>query len=181
MAKLVAATYGDALFELAVSQNQVDSLYEEAQAVLDSFQSNHELLELLNHPKVVKEEKIKVIENIFDKFVSKEITGFLVTIVEKDRSREIIDIFTYFIGRVKEYRKIGIAYVSTPTELSEEMKEKVQTRLLECTDYKEFEMNYSIDESLIGGMVIRIGDRVIDSSIKHKLDKLSRELVKTDV
>ena len=85
MAKLVAATYGDALFELAVSQNQVDSIYEEALAVLNAFEENEELGKLLNHPKVVKEEKIKVIENVFGQFVSKEITGFLVTIVEKDK------------------------------------------------------------------------------------------------
>lgn len=181
MAKLVAATYGDALFELAVSQNQVDSIYEEALAVLNAFEENEELGKLLNHPKVVKEEKIKVIENIFGQFVSKEITGFLVTIVEKDRSREILDIFTYFVGRIKEYKKIGIAYVATPMELSKQMKDKIEAKLLATTDYKSFEMNYNIDESIIGGMVIRIGDRVIDSSIRHKLDELSRELVKIDV
>ncbi len=181
MAKLVAATYGDALFELAVSQNQVDSIYEEALAVLNAFEENEELGKLLNHPKVVKEEKIKVIENVFGQFVSKEITGFLVTIVEKDRSREILDIFTYFVGRIKEYKKIGIAYVATPMELSKQMKDKIEAKLLATTDYKSFEMNYNIDESIIGGMVIRIGDRVIDSSIRHKLDELSRELVKIDV
>ena len=62
-----------------------------------------------------------------------------------------------------------------------QMKDKIEAKLLATTDYKSFEMNYNIDESIIGGMVIRIGDRVIDSSIRHKLDELSRELVKIDV
>ena len=92
-----------------------------------------------------------------------------------------MDIFTYFVGRIKEYKKIGIAYVATPMELSKQMKDKIEAKLLATTDYKSFEMNYTIDESIIGGMVIRIGDRVIDSSIRHKLDELSRELVKIDV
>lgn len=181
MAKLVSATYGDALFELAVSQNRVDAYYDEAQAVLSVFNDNRELMEVLNHPKIVKEEKISVIENIFSKFVSKEMTGFLVTIVTKDRSGEIPEIFDYFIKKVKEYRHIGVAYVTTPMELSESSREKLVDKLLKTTDYKKFEMNYAVDKSLIGGMVIRIGDRVVDSSIKHKLDSLSRELAQIDV
>jgi len=60
-------------------------------------------------------------------------------------------------------------------------KEKILKRLLETTDYQEFEIHYSVDESLIGGMVIRIGDRVVDSSIKHKLLELSRQLQKIDL
>ena len=181
MAKLVSATYGDALFELAVSQNRVDGFYDEAQAVLAAFKDNGELMAILNHPKIVKEEKISVIENIFSKFVSKEMTGFLVTIVTKDRSTEIPEVFEYFIGRIKEYKHIGVAYVTTPMELSESSKAKIVDKLLKTTDYREFEMNYAVDKSLIGGMVIRIGDRVVDSSIKHKLDSLSRELAQIDV
>lgn len=181
MAKLVSATYGDALFDVAVSSNSVDAFYEEAEAVLQAFADNRDLGELLNHPKIVKEDKISIIDNIFGKFVSKEMTGFLVTIVTKDRSRYIPDIFEYFLNRVKEYKKIGTAFVTTPMELSEAMKTKVKNRLLQTTGYREFEMKYAVDEGLIGGMVIRIGDRVIDSSIRHRLDVLSRELYSLDV
>ena len=56
------------------------------------------------------------------------------------------------------------------------ISQKVEKKLLETTKYESFEMCYHVDESLIGGMVIRIGDRVVDSSIKTKLYKLSREL-----
>lgn len=181
MAKLVSATYGDALFELAVEQDKVDVYFEEAKAVLDVFKSNKELTGLLNHPKIVKEDKITVIENIFKDFVSKEMTGFFVTIVTKDRSGDIENILEYFIDVVKKYKKIGTAYITTPKELSDAMKAKVENKLLQTTGYKEFEMEYSVDESLIGGMVIRIGDRVVDSSIKNKLNLLSRELYSLDV
>ncbi len=181
MAKLVSTTYGDALFEVAVEQNKVDSLYEEAQAVITSFKDNEDLMGFLNHPKIVKEDKIKTIEDIYSKFVSKEMTGFLVTIVSKDRSRDIIQIMTYFMGRIREYKKIGTAYVTTPMELSEASRAKVKARLLQVTDYKEFEMIYAVDKSLIGGMVIRIGDKVVDSSIKTRLSELSRKLTKIDV
>ena len=65
MAKLVSATYGDALFELAVQESKVDSLYAEATDCLKVFEENSELGRLLNHPKIDKSEKEKVIEKCF--------------------------------------------------------------------------------------------------------------------
>ena len=63
-------------------------------------------------------------------------------------------------------------------ELNAVQKEKVEEKLLKTTHYEAFEMHYEVDESLIGGMVIRIGDRVVDSSVKQKLSQLTRELSK---
>ena len=60
----------------------------------------------------------------------------------------------------------------------EAQKEAVEKRLLETTKYVEFEMHYNVDADLIGGMVIRIGDRVVDGSVKNKLFDLTRELSK---
>lgn len=181
MAKLVSATYGDALFQVAMEQNTVDALFREAKAVYDALGDNEDLIGFLNHPKIDKTEKVKTIEEIFNRFVSREMTGLLVTVVNKDRSKELMSILEYFLDKVKEYKKIGRAYVTTPMELSDSDKEKVRKRLLDTTDYVEFEMVYAVDKSLIGGMVIRIGDRVVDSSIKHKLSEISRQLNKIDV
>ena len=181
MAKLVSSTYGDSLFEAAVELNKVDALYDEAEAVLRAFNDNEELAGFLSHPKIDKEEKIKVAENIFERFISREMLGLLVTVIIKDRARDIEDILKYFIDKVKEYKGIGVAYVTTPKALSDAMKSKVLKKLLETTSYKEFEIKYSVDESLIGGMIIRIGDRIVDSSIKTKLMGISRELNKIDI
>ena len=69
--------------------------------------------------------------------------------------------------------------MKTAVPLSEAQKAKVEKRLLETTDYRSFEMRYEVDETLLGGMVIRIGDRVVDSSIRTKLENLSRQLYQT--
>ena len=52
----------------------------------------------------------------------------------------------------------------------------MRARLLETTDFESFEMNYTVDKSLLGGMVIRVGDRVVDTSIQNKLKSLSKQL-----
>lgn len=176
MAKLASKTYGEALFSLGIEEDRLEQFYQEVLEIEKVLADHLDLVKFLNHPNIIKEEKVKALETIFGKDFSKEIIGFLVLIIQKERFAEIDGIFENFILNVKEYKKIGIAYVSTPMELVQEQKDQIEKKLLESTPYVELEMHYSIDQSLIGGLVIRIGGRVVDSSIKTKLQKLSKEL-----
>lgn len=178
MAKLVSKTYGDALFEVALEQGKLDVYMDEVVAVKTAMDENQELFKLMSHPKVVKEEKIKIIEDIFAGKVSAELVGLLRMIVDKGHFEEVDAVFEYFIGRVKEFKNIGTAYVTTALELDDAHKAAVEKRLLETTRYVKFEMHYAVDSALIGGMVVRIGDRVVDSSVRTKLYDMARELSK---
>ena len=176
MAKLVSKTYGDALFAVALEENRMDEFFEAVKVVAEILRTNDEFGKLMNHPKIMKEDKVKIVEDTFSGRIPKEIVGVMTILVTKGRAEEMLSVFDYFIDLVKEEKKIGIASVTTAVRLSDKQKAKVEQKLLDTTKYETFEMNYSVDESLIGGMVIRIGDRVVDSSIKTKLYDLTREL-----
>lgn len=178
MAKLVSKTYGDALFQLAIEKNATDAWLEDAVGLLEILRTNEDLARIMNHPKIVKEEKIQIIENIFKGRVADEMVGLVRMLVDKEHFKETEDVLQYFIQTVKEYKHIGTAYVTSAVELSDKQKSEVEQKLLETTQYVAFDMNYKVDPSLIGGMIIRIKDRVVDSSIQSKLDKLSSELLK---
>ena len=181
MAKLISKTYGDALFELAVEKKCEDSLLSETEEVLEALSQNPDFSKLMTHPKILKEEKLKILEAVFKGRVSDELTGFMTIIIKKDRFVEMEEIFRYFISRVKEHKGIGVAYVTTPFALDEIKKAAVMERLLATTSYKKMEIHYNVEEGLIGGMVIRIGDRVVDSSIRTKLEELKRQLLKVQL
>ena len=102
-------------------------------------------------------------------------------VVEKDRQKEIPAILEVFISKVKEYRGIGTAYVTAPFPLTSDQKKKLENRLLETTGYQSFEMIYQEDPSLLGGLVVRIGDRVLDSSLKTQLLSLQKDLMRVRV
>lgn len=178
MAKQVSTTYGEALFELAVEENKMDDFFEEAEALRAVFAENEEMVKLLSHPKVLKEDKIAFIESVFQGQVSQAMVGFLTIIIKKDRQGDIPGILEYFIKRVKDYRQIGVAYVTSAVALTAEQKSKVEARLLETTSYKRIEATYDIDASLIGGVVIRIEDRVVDSSVRTQLLTMKQSLLK---
>ena len=178
MAKLVSKVYGDALFETAMEKGVLSDWYEEVQALRGIFAEHADLAQFLNHPQITKEEKVSVAENIFRGRISEGLLGFLVIVIEKGRQNDILPICDYFIDRVKEYKKIGVVKVTSAVLLSEEQKQRVEKRPLETTQYVDLEITYAVDESLLGGLVIRIGDRVVDSSIRTRLEEVKRDLMK---
>lgn len=169
------------MFELALEKQTVDVLFEEVSVVREVLAENKELVQLFTHPKITKEEKASIVEKVFQGRISDDLTGFLVLIVEKGRAGELDAVLGYFLSEVKEYKKIGVVYVTSALELTKEQKKKTEARLLQTTDYATLEMHYSIDAALIGGMVIRIGDRVVDSSIRTKLFTLEKQLQKIQI
>ncbi|MDK2966412.1 MULTISPECIES: F0F1 ATP synthase subunit delta [Lacrimispora] len=181
MAKLVSKVYGDALFEEALEKQEVDALFEEVKSLQNIFATNQDFAGLLDNPKIAKEEKAGIITEVFGGRVSEALMGFLTVIVEKGRQKEINAICDYFISTVKEYKKIGVAHVTSAVELKEEQKAQLLQKLLGTTSYQEFEMDYQVDPSIIGGLMIRIGDRVVDSSIKTQIYELRRSLIKLQI
>ena len=177
MAKQVSKTYGSALFEVAMENNTLDTILEEVLFVKQTFLENEDLQKLLLHPNIEKDEKVKVLETVYKGKISDEITGLMVMMVKKGHLRDFIPVFDYVISSIKEEKKIGVAYISSAFELSKEQKQRIEQKLLETTKYESIEGNYQVDKELIGGLVIRIQDTVVDSSLKTQIGKLSKSLL----
>ena len=181
MAGAVGKTYGHALFELAVSENKVEVLMQEAQTVLAVLSEQPDVLKLYAHPKVTPEEKQAFTENVFRGRVDDDMTGFLVLAVRNGRQKELPQMLREMIHEAKEYLGIGSVHIATPTEISPAQKKRIEAKLLATTGYRTLETEYEIDPGLIGGIVIRIGDRVVDASVRTQLTEMSRELMQVSV
>lgn len=176
MAKLVSKVYGDALFELAVEEDKLESIWEEVRVISQALEENPEFLPTLKHPDMSMEKKQELLKEVFGNRLSTDVMGLLDVMVRKNRIGDLNKVLDYFETRAKERQKIGIVNVYTPIELSVADKKRVEERVLEVTDFASLEMNYLVDKHLLGGMVIRIGDQVLDNSIRSKLDAMSRQL-----
>ena len=181
MAGVVSSTYGHAMFEIAVAEGTVDRLLAEAQTVASVLADNPDVLKLYEHPKITPEEKQAFTEQCFGGRVSDDMTGFLVLAVRNGRHRELPDMLRDMIREAKEYKGIGIVKVTTPLALSAEQRARVEKKILETTGYRTLEGDYAIDRGLIGGIVIRIGDRVLDASVRTQLDELQKDLLQVQI
>ena len=169
MAKLVSKVYGDALFSLALEEEQVDVLWKEAAMMHEAIDSNPDFLSILCHPEMTMEKKLALLKEVFQEGLSQNMMGLLNVLVKKGRIGEILSVLDYFMEQV---------VVQTPMPLSKEQREKIENRLLEVSEYETLSVDYQIDKSLLGGIVIRIGNRVLDNSIRSQMDAMSRQLSK---
>lgn len=131
MAKLVSKTYGEALFELAVEEGKEEEFLQEIESLKEILDANPDFGKLMNHPKILKEEKLKVVEEVFKGHISRELLGFLHLVVAKDRYPEIDAILNYFIDEVKKEKGIGVAYVSTACGIDEAKRKKLKNDCLQ--------------------------------------------------
>ncbi|MBQ6230709.1 MAG: F0F1 ATP synthase subunit delta [Eubacterium sp.] len=178
MAREVESVYGEALFEAARDKGRLQDIYEEAGAVIIGLDDNPELVSILENPSIDSEQKEALLKNVFDGRVDELIRNTLVMAVEKGHSRYLTKILKVFVKNARKELGIGEASVKTAFELSDEQKKQIETKIKDTAKFKEVIINYKVDKSLIGGMIIKIGDRVVDSSISNQLESLRKSLMK---
>ena len=181
MAKSAITTYGEALFQIATESSSSIEMLEEVKELKNVVDANPELKELMSNPRFSKEEHLDILEKVFKGKIDERLFSFLELLTVKGRYGYLDEILDYFILRVKEYLHIGQAKVTSAIAIDDEMKKRIKDKLLSTTDYKEIEIEFETDPSLIGGMVIRIKDRIVDNSVKTKLENITRDLHKIQI
>ena len=175
MAKLVGKRYAEALFEVADEANKLEKYKEEIKAVADIFSQNPKLEIIFTHPRVTKNEKKEMIKELFDGRVSKEIVNLCYIVIDKNREKYIQDISDSYLELSNDKLGIVEAKAYTAVSMSEEELTKLQEKLSSSLG-KKVELENLIDESLVGGVLVKAGDQVIDGSIKGVMNGLEKEL-----
>ncbi len=175
MASIIGKRYGNAIFELAEDGDWVSVLEEEIEVIKVAL-TNDDLMIFLTHPNVSLTDKVSVIEKSLKGKVRDELVGFFCLLVKKGRCEYFSDVFEQIHINIDKYNGKAKAYVTSAYELSDTEKKNLVKKLSDMTK-NEIVAIYKIDESLIGGLVIRIGDKVVDSSIKGSLNAMKKSLL----
>ena len=175
MVELIAKRYGQALYELAIESEDLIGRQQEIKLMVDAFTEEEDFRTIINHPKLQKAEKIKVLLEVFEGKVSDDLIGFLVLAVQKGRQDSIVDILKYTLAKIEEYNGFVTAYVTSAVALSEKDEELIMNKL-ESQTGKKITLITSVDKSLIGGLFIRINDRIVDNTIKSSIARMAREV-----
>lgn len=176
MAKLVLRPYATALFEVAKELDKVEEFEYQIRIVIDILRQENQFMELLMHPKIIVDKKLELIDEIFNDKVADEITGMLSIIVKKGRQDVLLDILELFLEMVSDYLGVVKATVTSAVELSNEQLAQIKNKIESGTN-KIVELHTIINPELIGGMVIRVGDRIVDASISGRLHTLKDQLI----
>ncbi len=171
----VGTRYAEALYEIAAQENLVDKIEQEIKEVNSVIQSNTDLQKALYHPQISSEEKKDLLNALWGRKVSAVTMEFLKLLVEKQREKILDDIVVSYVALANKARNIIEAKITSAVKLTDQEKGQLEKLLNKLTG-KRSKISYFVEPSLIGGIVVQIGDRVIDGSIRNRLDTLREHL-----
>jgi F-type H+-transporting ATPase subunit delta len=165
--------YAQALFALAEAEGVLDEVSDELFRFSRTVEQRSELREALTDPKLPAERKRAVLRDLLGERANPHTVNVLEFIVEQGRARELAAITSELIELAAERRRHAVAEVRTAVSLDRERRAKLAQALSEATG-KDVELKVIVDPSIVGGIVARVGDQVIDGSIRRRLE-LARE------
>jgi len=171
----VAGRYAEALYDIASKQNLVDTIEAELKAVEVILAENNDLQKVLYHPQITAANKKELLNKLFKGKVSDVTGNFLALLVDRRREAFFGDIVAEFVSLANVVRNIVAAQVASAVELNDKEKGNMDQILAKLTG-KKVQTSYAVDPSLIGGVVVRIGDKIIDGSIKTRMATLKERL-----
>ena len=166
---ILARRYAKALFAVGKENDAYEAYNEILQGVAGLYISTPEVADALTNPLYPIDVREKVMAGLIDSIgVDKVSANFLNLLVEKKRAEILPEIAEEFQAMVDEEKNISHGTVTSAVELSDELQAKIQAALEKLTG-KKVELSTSVDPSLIGGIVAKVGDLVLDGSIKTQL------------
>lgn len=174
----IAKRYAKALIEVAEELKKLDRVTQDVQLIDSMIRSSRDLQLFLKSPIIREDKKREIIQEIFaDSRVDPIILKFILLLVEKKREDLLHDIVKMYQELYDE--KVGVvsAEIVTALELNSNEKRNVEKKILELTGAKKVKAIYKVDPSIIGGIMIKIGDTVYDASIKRKIQLLREQLI----
>lgn len=176
--EVVAKRYAVALFQVAKDKGLFEQMEEELRVVKQVFSENPAIHTILKHPKVSINKKKEILKESFAS-LSEEVVNTLLLLVDRHREDAIVEMIDYFFEQANEEQGIAEAKVYSVRELSDDEKKSLTDIFAKRIGKKTLRIENIIDKSLLGGIKLRIGNRIFDGSVSGKLDRIERQLVST--
>jgi F-type H+-transporting ATPase subunit delta len=172
----VTRRYGHALYEIAKAEGKIDLLLDQLRDVSNILTTNEEIKEFLKHPGIADYEKKKVLKSIFKDKVDPDIDKLISILIDHERLGRIRTIYYDYKYLVYKGKGIKIAYVTTAVKMTEEESERLREKLSDNYS-KKIEIQNIVDPDILGGVYLRVGDKVIDGTIRGRLQDMRKKLL----
>ena len=176
----LAARYAKSILDLAVEKGQLEAIYNDMLFLQAAFKSSKELVSLLKSPIVTADKKDKIMDAIAAGRLSVITSTFNKLLLRKGREANLPEIVTAFIDQYKVHQGIHTAKLTTATAISEELKQSILEKVRAGQHIQKIELNSVVDESLIGGFVLEMGDQMVDGSIAFELHNIKKQFQNND-
>ncbi|ABA22227.1 ATP synthase F1 subcomplex delta subunit [Trichormus variabilis ATCC 29413] len=171
----VAQPYAQALLSIAKSKSLTEEFGTDARTLLNLLAENQQLRNFIDNPFIAAENKKALIKQILSE-ASPYLRNFLLLLVDKRRIFFLEEILQQYLALLRQLNQTVLAEVTSAVALTEDQQQAVKEKVLALTKARQVELATKVDSDLIGGVIIKVGSQVIDSSIRGQLRRLSLRL-----
>lgn len=172
----LALKYAQAVYEIASEKTMLDEVEKQLKLVEATIAGHADLATLMYHPLVPAPAKKETVSRIFAGELDEFVQNFLLLLIDKRREPALPAIISEYIRLANEARNIAEAEVFTAKELSAEQLQALAAKLSKVTG-KNIVLKTTVEQELIGGIVVKIGDKLIDGSVGRQLKMLKASLL----
>ena len=170
----VAARYAKSLIDLALEQNALEEIKVDMELFVNTLRINTELQAVVKNPIIPLNKKNAIITAVFGGKIHKVTSSFLKIVIDKGRAEIIYGTAKEFLNQYNQYKNIVTAKVTSATPLTENAKTEIINKVKAITGGEVF-LQLEVDDSLIGGFILIVGDKQFDTSLASGLAKLKKE------
>ncbi len=171
----IVSAYAESLFRLATAEEIADRVEEELHELERLYRENAEMKEFINNPRVKAEGKKNALSELLGDKLSRVTLNHLNLIVDQERGRMLPKIAEEYYRLAGEARAKVTAEVITAVPISDDIRAKLGEQLSRLSN-KEVYLRARVEESILGGAIVRIGDKVLDGSVRNKLNQLKKQV-----
>nr|YP_010902469.1 ATP synthase CF1 subunit delta [Hypnea nidifica]WCH54324.1 ATP synthase CF1 subunit delta [Hypnea nidifica] len=169
----IALPYAEALLEYAIKNKIINDMNSNLSAIQSLLSESMDFQEFLNNPLTAVKTKKKIITQLLSNQVNSFLLNFLLVLVDRRRISLINIIIDKYFKLAYKLDSITIANISTPVALTEAQQEALINKLKTMTNSQTVKLEMNIDTSLLGGFIIQVGSKVIDTSLSGKLKNMA--------
>ena len=178
MSSRAAIRYAKAVLDQANDANLANVVFGDMKSVAATIENSKELRVVLNSPVIKGEDKKQALVKIFEG--NSDVTKGLIDILTTNKRINLLGgVAESYVALYNESQGVKVAEVTTAVPLSSELETKVLAKVKEMTGSESVTLRNKIDESIIGGFILRVGDLQYNASIANQLDNIKREFTKS--
>ena len=175
--KLVSERYAQALLELVSDNLSKEDILKELLDITESVKGSGDLNKVMTSTVISDDEKKNVISKLFENTTNKVILNFLKLLVDKNRFSMLESITKEYKNEINRLNNLLSINVTSAIDLTEDEKSAIKDKLSNILN-KNIELEWATNPDIIAGLVFEVGDNIIDNSLRHKLQDLSRNIMK---
>lgn len=172
-----ASRYAKSLLELAQERKILDKVFADMQLFTAVVEDNRVLAVMLKNPIITHDKKRNILRGLFGKRMTELTLLTFDLITRKNRENILVEVAKEFQTQYNDLMGLQVAEISTTIKLDDKLRESFKT-LVNDISGKQADLREQVDENLVGGFVLKVGDYRLDQSIRTQLQNIKKELTK---